>query len=92
MAGTFAYGNPRTHNEIVFTWEIKSCIPIYAQYNIQGLPYAYGDPPVCIRAGTAKIFAYKDPHLHNEIVIIQGVTYTPLVWGIPTRNIHHLTD
>jgi hypothetical protein len=30
--------------------------------------------PVCIQAGIAKIFAYRDPPLHNEIVRIRGVT------------------
>ncbi len=46
--------------------------------------YAYGDPcshmgiTVCIQAGIAKIFAYGDPRLHNEIVRILGATYTPV--------------
>ncbi len=30
---------------------------------------------ICIRAGTAKIFAFGDPRLHNEIVRILGATY-----------------
>jgi hypothetical protein len=44
--------------------------------------YAYGDRrthmgiTVCIRAGIAKIFAYGDPRLHNEIVCILGAIYT----------------
>ena len=32
--------------------------------------------PVCERAGIAKKFAYGDPHTHNEIVRIWGLTYT----------------
>jgi len=31
--------------------------------------------PVCKRAGIAKKFAYGDPHTHNEIVRIWGLTY-----------------
>jgi len=31
--------------------------------------------PVCERAGIAKKFAYGDPHTHNEIVRIWGLTY-----------------
>ena len=37
--------------------------------------------PVCIQAGIAKIFAYGDPRLHNKIVRIRGVTYTPRSMG-----------
>jgi hypothetical protein len=43
--------------------------------------YAYGDCrthmgiAVCIRAGIAKIFAYRDPCSHNQIVRILGATY-----------------
>jgi hypothetical protein len=31
--------------------------------------------PVCKRAGIAKKFAYGDPHTHNEVVRIRGLTY-----------------
>jgi hypothetical protein len=44
--------------------------------------------PVCIRAGIAKIFAYGDPRLHNEIVRILGATYIPLF----TTNAKKVTD
>ena len=43
--------------------------------------FPYGDRrthtgiPVCERAGIAKKFAYGDPHTHNEIVRIWGLTY-----------------
>ena len=42
--------------------------------------FAYGDHrmhmgiPPCKRAGIAKKFAYGDPIMHNEIVLIQGLT------------------
>jgi hypothetical protein len=48
--------------------------------------YADGDRhthmgiPVCIRAGIAKIFAYGDPRLHNEILRILGATYIYTIW------------
>ncbi len=37
---------------------------------------------VCIRAGIAKIFAYRDPCSHNKIVRILGATYAP-AWALP---------
>ncbi len=38
--------------------------------------YAYGDWRTHM-GGVATIFAYGDPCLHNKIVRILGVTYTP---------------
>jgi hypothetical protein len=32
--------------------------------------------PVCVRAGIAKKFAYRDPITHNEFVRTRGLTYT----------------
>jgi len=50
--------------------------------------FPYGDRrtqtgiPVCERAGIAK-FAYGDPHTHNEIVRIWGLTY--MHWALALR-------
>ncbi len=62
----YAYGdlcNARMHTGIIqplniCIWEIfpygkSSFVSSYTNFPIQGLPYAYEDPPVCIRAGIA---------------------------------------
>ena len=91
----YAYGDisvtNRMHNEIVSIWEIKSCIPICKimhmgiAVRIWESPYAYGQGSLNyshmgIPVRITKLCAYWEQHIRH------------VVWGIPTWNIHHLTD
>ena len=81
----FANGDPRMRNEIEMERLLThhKLIPVC----IRGLP-------VCVRGGRPEIFHMGSPRLHNKVVRIWGATYIirHVVWGIPTRNVHHLTD
>ena len=75
----YAYGDisvtNRMHNEIVSTWEIKSCIPIWKimhmgiSIRIWGSPYAYGRgllkySHMGITVRITKLCAYWEQHIH----------------------------
>jgi hypothetical protein len=76
-----AYGDlsvtPRMHNEVVHIQEIKSCIPICVISHTEIAVRIRGSP--------------YDPHTHNEIVRIWGLTYTRWSSGYNVRSTHALS-